>query len=126
VSWRWIGRDLALAIHERQVAEHGGLGGVRDLGLVESALARPQQLAAYGDSDAAALAAAYASAIVRNHGFADGNKRTAWVLARVFLLDNGHPARFAPAEVVQMVEGLAGGRVDEAAFASWIRTHLAP
>ena len=88
-GWRWIDASLVYAIHDRQLAEHGGLDGIRDRGGVESALARPRNLAEYGEPDAAALAAAYAYGLLRNHGFADGNKRTAWVAARLFLADNG-------------------------------------
>lgn len=77
--WRWVAKDVVLAIHDRQIAEHGGTSGIRDVGLVDSALARPQNLDAYGQPDIADLAAAYAYGIAKNHGFADGNKRTAWV-----------------------------------------------
>ena len=98
-AWRWVGLAAVHAIHDRQLAEHGGLPGVRDLGAIESALARPQNLAAYGEPDAADLAAAYAYGLARNHGFADGNKRTAWVAARVFLADNGYGLRFEPIEL---------------------------
>ena len=102
------------AVHDRQLAEHGGLDGVRDLGAVESALARPRNLAAYGDPDAAALAASYAFGFARNHGFADGNKRTAWILARLLLADNGYRMRVDAAEAIRLVETLAAGKVDEA------------
>jgi death-on-curing protein len=77
--WRWVAKDVVLAIHDRQIAEHGGTPGIRDVGIVDSALARPQNLDAYGQPDIADLAAAYAYGIAKNHGFADGNKRTAWV-----------------------------------------------
>ncbi len=77
--WRWVAKDVVLAIHDRQIAEHGGTSGIRDVGIVDSALARPQNLDAYGQPDIADLAAAYAYGIAKNHGFADGNKRTAWV-----------------------------------------------
>ena len=83
-AWRWIDASLVYAIHDRLLAEHGGLDGIRDRGGVESALARPINLAEYGEPDASALAAAYAYGFLRNHGFADGNKRTAWVAARLF------------------------------------------
>src|SRR5215471_16334060 len=88
----WVRRDAALAIHDEQLAEHGGLSGVRDIGLLESALARPQQLKAYGkpSPDIAALAAAYAFGIARNHPFIDGNKRTSSVVTRLFLTLNGY------------------------------------
>ena len=123
-TWRWIGIQLVHAIHDRQLSEHGGLSGVRDEGAVESALARPQNLAAYGDPDAAALAAAYAYGLARNHGFSDGNKRTAWVVSRLFLADNGHRLRFEPMDAVRLVEGVAGGAVPEEILASWFRERL--
>jgi len=112
------------AVHDRQLAEHGGLDGVRDQGAVESALARPRNLAAYGDPDAAALAASYAFGFARNHGFADGNKRTAWILARVFLADNGCRLRFDPADAIRMVETLAAGALEEPQIADWFRQRI--
>ena len=118
--WRWVGRDVADAIHDRQLAEHGGLDGVRDGGAIDSALAKPQNLAAYGDApDAAELAAAYAFGLARNHGYVDGNKRTAWVIARLFLADNGFRLRFDPIEAVQTTEALAAGKISEAGLADW-------
>lgn len=123
-AWRWIGADLVYVIHDRQLAEHGGPDGVRDPGAVESALARPQNLAAYGTPDAADLAAAYAFGLARNHGFVDGNKRTAWVLARLFLADNGYRLRFDPIDAVKTVEALAAGSLDESRLAAWFRDRL--
>jgi death-on-curing protein len=124
VSWRWIPAEVAYAIHDRQLAEHGGGEGVRDAGLVASALARPQNLAAYGEPDAAAVAAAYAFGLCRNHGFIDGKKRTAWVIARLFLADNGCRLTFDKADAVRMVEALAAGRLGEAEVAEWFRQRL--
>jgi death-on-curing protein len=126
VTWRWIGLQVAYAIHDRQLAEHGGGEGVRDPGLVESALARPQTLAVYGEPDAAALAAAYAFGIGRNHGFVDGNKRTAWVLARLFLADNRLRLTFDKAEAIRLMETLAAGGLEEAQVADWFRRRLSP
>ena len=123
-EWRWVGVSVVLAIHDRQLAEHGGEDGIRDLGMVESALARPLNLASYEDPDAAALAAAYAWGLARNHGFIDGNKRTAWVAARLFLADNGRNFEFEPLEAVRIMEGVAAGRIDEAALADWFRSRL--
>jgi death-on-curing protein len=123
-DWRWVEPAVVQAVHEAQLAEHGGLDGVRDPGLVESALARPRNLAAYGDPDAAALAAAYAYGLARNHGFSDGNKRTAWVVARLFLADNGCVLRFDPADAVKMMEALAAGTIAETAVAEWFRARL--
>jgi len=124
-SWRWIGSSLVYAIHDRQIAEHGGRDGVRDQGAVESALARPQNLAAYAEPDASALAAAYAYGLARNHGFADGNKRTAWVIARVFLADNGYRLGFDPANAVRTVQSLAAGALSEDELAGWFRRRIA-
>ena len=123
-GWRWVGVSVVLAIHDRQLAEHGGKDGIRDLGMVESALARPLNIASYEDPDAAALAAAYAWGLARNHGFIDGNKRTAWVAARLFLADNGRNFEFEPLEAVRIMEGVAAGRIDEAALAGWFRSRL--
>jgi death-on-curing protein len=124
VSWRWIDASLTYAIHDRLLAEHGGLDGIRDRGGVESALARPMNLAEYGEPDASALAAAYAYGLLRNHGFADGNKRTAWVAARLFLADNGYRLRFDKLEAVRVVEAAASGALSEAELAAWFRQYL--
>lgn len=123
-AWRWVRADLIYAVHDRQLAEHGGLDGVRDIGAVESALARPQNLDIYGDADAAALAAAYAYGLARNHGFADGNKRTAWIAARLFLADNGYRLRFDAANAVRTMEGVAAGEIDEGQLAEWVRQRV--
>ena len=123
-AWRWVSTQVVHAIHDRQLAEHGGLAGVRDEGAVESALARPQNLAAYGEPDVADLAADYAYGLARNHGFSDGNKRTAWVVARLFLADNGCRLRFDPADAVKTVEAAAGGTLPESDLASWFRDRL--
>ena len=88
-TWRWIDRTVLIAIHDMQLAEHGGGAGLRDGNLLESSLAEPENLAAYGSPDAAALAAAYGCGISRNDAFIDGNKRTALVAAELFLLLNG-------------------------------------
>ena len=123
-DWRWIGADVVHAVHDRQLAEHGGLDGVRDLGAIDSALAKPRNLAAYGEPDAADLAAAHAFGLARNHGFADGNKRVAWVIARLFLADNGYRLRFDAADAVKTVEALAAGTLDERQMAAWFRERL--
>ncbi len=123
-EWRWVRQDVAHAIHDRQLAEHGGLSGIPDLGRLEAALARPQNVAAYGEPDAAALAAAYVYGMARNHPFADGNKRTAWVIARVFLADNGYELRFDPAGAVQKMEAAAAGTLGELALAEWFRGRI--
>lgn len=124
-SWAWLGAEIAKAIHEEQLAEHGGGTGLRNEGGLLSALARPQNLAAYGNPDAAALAAAYAFGVARNHPFVDGNKRTAWVLARLFLALNGEELQFSEAEAVVAMLSLAAGEIGEEAFASWLRERIA-
>lgn len=123
--WRWVAPDVVYAIHDRQLSEHGGLDGIRDPGTLDSALARPRNLAAYGDPDVAVLAAAYAFGLAQNHPFADGNKRTAWVVARLFLADNGQTLRFEKADAVRTVENLAAGSLSEAELAAWFRARLA-
>lgn len=120
----WIETELAWAIHDRQLAEHGGPVGVRDASALESALARPRNQWAYGEADLCRLAAAYAYGVARNHPFVDGNKRTAWVLARLFLALNGARIGFAPEEAVRMVLALAGGSLGEAEVAEWFRARL--
>jgi death-on-curing protein len=126
VNWRWIGAELVYALHDRLIAEHGGPDGLRDRNALESALARPQNLAAYENPDAASLAAAYAYAfgVARNHGFLDGNKRTAWMLARLFLADNGFVLSFDAIDAVRTVEALAAGSLDEVQLAAWFRARL--
>ena len=122
--WRWVREDVVYAIHDRQLAEHGGPEGVRDAGALESALARPRNLAAYEGPDAAALAAAYAFGLARNHPFADGNKRTAWVVARVFLAINGYRVEFDPPDAVRTIEALATGTLSETELAAWFRQRV--
>ena len=124
-AWRWVASEVVYAIRDRQLSEHGGLEGVRDQGAVESALARPRNLAAYTDPDAAALAAAYAFGLASNHGFADGNKRTAWVVARLFLADNGQRLTFDKFDAIRTVETLAAGQLAEEVLAEWFRARLA-
>jgi len=125
-DWRWISGELVYAIHDRQLAEHWGLDGIRDRGAVESALARPLNLHAYGDPDAADLAAAYGFGLARNRGFADGNKRTAWVIARLFLADNGYRLVFDKSDAVRMMESVAAGIFAEQELAAWFRERLVP
>lgn len=122
--WCWVEPSVAFAIHDRQLAEHGGADGIRDPGAVESALAHPVNLASYSDPDAADLAAAYAYGLAKNHGFVDGNKRTAWIVARLFLADNGQHLRFDPLDAIQIMEGVADGRISEATLAEWFRQRL--
>lgn len=124
MALRWLQKDLILAVHDRQLAEHGGARGVRDEGLLESALARPQNLFAYGESDVAALAGAYAFGIARNHPFVDGNKRTAFVACELFLVANGLELVASDEECLAMVLGLAASEIDEAEFAAWLRDNV--
>lgn len=125
---RWIDARLVEAIHRRQLAEHGGSTGVRDPGALDSALARPRQLSAYGgeEVDMPALAAAYAYGITRNHPFVDGNKRTAYVLCRTFLLINGWDLVGPLAERYPLFLGLAAGEIGEDELAEWNRAHARP
>jgi death-on-curing protein len=122
----WIGKALAIAIHERQLAEHGGTAGVRDETLLESALARPQQLHAYGDPepDLCDLAAALAYGLARNHPFLDGNKRTAHVAYRTFLALNGAALTATDEEKYITMMALAEGKLGERDFAAWLRERV--
>jgi death-on-curing protein len=120
----WLDATIALAVHDRQLAEHGGRQGVRDPALLESALARPVNRWGYGDDDRCALAAAYAFGIARNHPFVDGNKRTAWVFARLFLALNGLALRFAPEDAIRAMLAHAAGELGEEAIADWFRQRV--
>ena len=121
----WVMDEIVLAIHEEQLSEHGGLAGVRDLNAVQSALARPRSLANYEDCiDIAQLAAAYTFGIAKNHGFADGNKRTALVVADLFLMLNGYELTSSPSENVLTILGVADGSVSEEDLAAWIRSNI--
>jgi death-on-curing protein len=117
----WLTSTDLLVLHDALLHEYGGRVGTRDLGLLASALARPQHHRAYGEHDVFALATAYADGIVRNHPFVDGNKRTAFMAAFVFLGANGQDLRAAEAEVVRMMLGLTDRSISEAEFASWLR-----
>jgi death-on-curing protein len=122
----WIEKPLAVAIHHRQLAEHGGSGGIRDETLLDSALARPQQLHAYGEPppDLADLAASLAFGLARNHPFVDGNKRTAAVACETFLLLNAAELTANDLELYPMYLGLAEGSLSEADFAAWLRPRI--
>ena len=121
----WVMDEVVLAIHDEQLAVHGGLSGIRDRGAVESALARPRNLAAYeACDDVARLAAAYAFGIAKNHGFADGNKRTALVTADLFLMLNGYELSSSPVENVLTILSLADGTLSERGLTSWIRKNI--
>jgi death-on-curing protein len=124
----WISEELAAAIHSRQLAEHGGADGVRDKGLFESALARPRQLFAYSDPTPGipALAAACAFAIAKNHAFIDGNKRTAYVVCRTFLILNGWDMTAKKEERYVAFLSLASGDWDEPTFTAWLLRSTEP
>ena len=124
VAPRFLGADVARAVHDRQLAEHGGLAGVKDDGLLESAIARPLNKFAYGEEDRCALAASYAFGIARNHPFADGNKRTAWVMARLFLKLNDVEIAFDKSDAIRTMVAVAAGELTEEAFAGWLRAQL--
>ena len=119
-----MGETLALAIHDRQLAEHGGAQGVRDAGALASAMARPQNQWSYGEDNLAALAAAYAFGIARNHPFADGNKRTAFVISLLFLTRNGIRLQFEKIVAIDTFLALAAGELSEEELADWFRQHL--
>lgn len=123
-DWRWVAAEIAEAIHDEQLAVHGGAAGTRDQNALLSAMARPQNLAAYGEPDAAGLAAAYAFGIARNHPFVDGNKRTAWVVARLFLRKNGYRLTCTEGEAVLTVLRLAAGQMPEDELAEWLRDRI--
>jgi death on curing protein len=123
--WRWVELDVLYAIHDRQLAEHGGLIGIRDVGAIESAMARPKNLVAYGGKvDAASLAAAYAYGLARNHGFADGNKRVAWIAARLFLSDNKYRLRYEALSAIRLMEDVAAAKMSEKRLAEWLRERI--
>ncbi|MCW6512617.1 type II toxin-antitoxin system death-on-curing family toxin [Lichenifustis flavocetrariae] len=122
----WIIKGDAIAIHDRQLAEHGGPPGLRDEGLLESALARPENLSAYGDPDLADLAAAYAFGIARNHPFIDGNKRTSFGVCLVFLDLNGFDLPADDDANIATWLALAAGTVSEVELAAWLRARIVP
>jgi death-on-curing protein len=121
----WVTKAVVLAIHEEQIAEHGGLNGVRDVATLESALARPQQLQAYGDQpDIAALAAAYDFGVARSQAFIDGNKRTSYVVTTAFLLLNGYDLTADEMSRLQIWERLGEGSLSEEEFAGWLHANI--
>lgn len=119
-------REVMLAVHDEQLAEHGGQPGVRDMALLDSALARPWQVAAYGERSLAQLAAAYGEGIARNHPFLDGNKRTAFVAMELFLMLNGQRLAADDASCVLTMLDVAAGEISEEEFTQWVAAHLAP
>ena len=123
-SWRWIDKPALCLLHDESLSEHGGSAGLRDEGLLESALARPQHLEVYGQPDLADLAAAYGVGLAKNHPFVDGNKRAAFLAVGIFLALNGQRLVATQAEAALAMLGVASGEIEEAAFAAWLRAHL--
>ena len=119
--WVWIDAQVLLAVHDEQLAEHGGGSGIRDAGLLDSALARPVNLAAYGKPDFADLAASYGFGLAKNHPFVDGNKRTAFVAVELFLALNGYQLQANDTDCVMIMLALAAGELEEADFSVWLR-----
>jgi death on curing protein len=126
VPFTWVDKAIVLAVDDEQLAEHGGPSGLRDEARLDSALARPQNLLAYGDPDIAALAAAYAFGIARGHAFVDGNKRTSLVVTELFLALNGHELGADDADCVAVWLEIAAGTVSEEQFAGWLRERIVP
>ncbi len=123
MTWRWISRKALELLHAESLAEHGGGAGLRDDGLLESALARPLNLVAYGSPDFAELAASYGVGIAKNHPFVDGNKRAALLATGLFLHLNGYRLQATQADTTTVMLGVAAGDVTEEAFAQWLRDH---
>ena len=126
MNWRWIDKQALLLLHGESLAEHGGAAGMRDSGLLDSALARAPNLAAYGEPDVAALAATYGFGIARNHPFVDGNNRAAFLAVGLFLALNGYRLVATQADATVVMLALAAGELDEAEFAGWLHAHLEP
>jgi death on curing protein len=122
-SWRWVDRRALELLHDESLAEHGGAAGLRDEGLLESALARPLNLAAYGEPDVHALAAAYGVGLAKNHPFVDGNKRAAFLAVGMFLALNRWRLTASQADATLTMLAVASGQMDETAFAHWLRLH---
>jgi death-on-curing protein len=121
VNWRWINKQALLLLHDESLAEHGGAAGIRDEGLLDSALSRPLNLNAYGTPDFADLAASYAIGLTKNHAFVDGNKRTAFLATGLFLHLNGYRLGVSQVDATLTMLAVAAGEMDEASFAAWLR-----
>ncbi len=126
MPWTWIDQNIVLAIHDEQIAEHGGQSGLRDEGLLSSALARPDNQATYQNADIADLAAAYGFRISSNHPFLDGNKRTAFVVVELFLILNGYHLKADDIACLQTFLSLAAGSLSEKDLATWLRANISP
>lgn len=125
-DWKWLNRKVLLLLHDESLAEHGGASGLRDEGLLDSALARPLNLALYEQPDVASLAASYGVGLAKNHAFVDGNKRAAFLAIGLFLMVNGFRLQATQAEATLTILDVAAGEIDEATLAQWIRTHIQP
>ena len=125
MTWRWIEKRALLLLHNETLAEHGGAAGIRDEGLLDSALARPLNLVAYGESDYADLAASYGFGLAKNHAFVDGNKRAAFLAVGLFLALNGYRLMATQADATLTMLAVAAGETEESAFADWLRAHSA-
>jgi len=125
-DWRWIDRRALMLLHDESLAEHGGAAGLRDEGLLQSALARPLNLVAYGTPDLADLAAAYCVGLATNDPFIDGDKRAAFLAVGLFLALNGRRLVATQAEATLVMLDVAASIIDEATFAAWIREHVQP
>ena len=123
MTWRWVDKRALLLLHDESLAEHGGSAGIRDEGLLDSALARPLNLQAYGSPDFADLAASYAIGLAKNHGFVDGNKRAAFLATGLFLHVNGYRLSVSQADATLTMYAIAAGEMDEAGLAEWLRRH---
>lgn len=123
-QWSWVNRQVLLLLHDESLAEHGGASGLRDEGLLDFAMARPQNLALYAVPDEADLAASYGVGLAKNHAFVDGNKRAAFLAAGLFLAANGFRLQATQVEATLTMLDAAAGELDEAAFAQWIRAHI--
>ncbi len=129
-TWRWISKRALLLLHDESLAEHGGGAGIRDEGLLDSALARPLNVEAYADPaappDLATLAASYGVGLAKNHPFVDGNKRAAFLAVGLFLHLNGHRLRATQSDATLTMLAVAAGDISEDAFAAWLRAHAVP
>ncbi len=123
MSWVWVNKEALLLLHDESLSEHGGRAGLRDAGLLDSALGRPLNLLAYGEPDFADLAASYAVGLAKNHAFVDGNKRAAFLAVGLFLYLNGYRLRATQADATLTMLAVASGDITEAAFAAWLRQH---
>jgi death on curing protein len=123
MHWRWISKQALLLLHDESLAEHGGAAGIRDEGLLDSALARPLNLETYGSPEFADLAASYAIGLAKNHAFVDGNKRVAFLATGLFLHLNGYQLNASPADSTLTMLAAAAGEIDEVQFSAWLRRH---